>query len=241
MPLHISDKIKIKTKSFFGRQNCSKFDLGNLDRIKPISNVFGLDRGTPIDRYYIEKFLLKNQDDIHGVVLEIGDSGYTQKFGKTNVTRSDVLHAVPGNPQATIIGDLSTGIGIPENTFDCMILTQTFPFIYDVKSAIRHSYAALAPGGVLLVTMAGISQISRYDMERWGDYWRFTTLSAEKIFEEVFPKDCLEIDSRGNVLSSIAFLHGLSVEEIDKGKLDFQDTDYQMLITVRAQKPKTEE
>jgi hypothetical protein len=241
LPLLSRIQIKKSIRSLINRQICLKFDLGNFDRIKPVSTVFGFDRGTPIDRYYIEKFLVKNQADIHGVVLEIGDSGYTKKFGKDKITRLEILHTVPGNSHATIIGDLSTGEGIPENAFDCMILTQTFQFIYDMKSAVRHSYAALLPGGVMLVTVPGISQISRYDMDRWGDYWRFTTLSAQKIFEEVFPEGSVEIDSHGNVLSSIAFLHGLSLEEIDKDKLDFQDPDYQMLITVRAQKPKTEE
>jgi hypothetical protein len=38
----------------------------------------------------------------------------------------------------------------------------------------------LKPGGVLLATVSGISQISRYDMYRWGDYWRFTTLIGGK-------------------------------------------------------------
>jgi hypothetical protein len=208
-----------------------------LWRTTPISCVFGFDRGTPIDRYYIETFLHKNQSDIKGHVLEIGDSSYTKKFGEFRVTKTDVLHAVVGNPQATIIGDLSTGIRIPENVFDCMILTQTFQFIYDIKSAIQHSYKALAPGGVLLATFPGISQISRYDMDRWGDYYRFTTLSAQRLFQEVFPQGSVKIESYGNVLTSIAFLHGLATEELTTDELNYHDSDYQMIITVRAVKP----
>ena len=141
---------------------------GSLRRLRSISNVFGFDRGQPIDRYYIEGFLTANASDIRGHVLEIGDDAYTQKFGRKRVTKSDVLHAVKGNPQATLVGDLATGKGIPEAAFDCMILTQTFHCIYDLKSAIANSYRALKPGGVLLATFPGISQISRYDMDRWG-------------------------------------------------------------------------
>lgn len=208
-----------------------------LWQITPISRVFGFDRGTPIDRYYIETFLHNNQSDIKGHVLEICNSSYTKKFGESRVTKSDVLDAVTGNPQATIIGDLSMGIGIPENAFDCMIITQTFQFIYDIKNAIQYSYRALAPGGVLLATFPGISQISRYDMDRWGDYYRFTTLSAQKLFEEVFPQGSVQIESYGNVLTSIAFLHGLATEELKMDELNYHDPDYQMLITVRAVKP----
>ena len=209
---------------------------GNLRKLNPISSVFGFDRGQPIDRYYIEAFLQRHRADIHGRVLEIGDPSYTLKFGGNRVAHSDVLHAVPGNPQATLVGDLATGDGIPKETFDCMILTQTLLFIYDVSEAITNCYAALKPGGVLLTTFPGISQISRYDMDRWGDYWRFTTLSAKRLFEEVFPSENVEVQSYGNVLTAIAFLHGLAAKELRQKELDYHDPDYEVLITVRAVK-----
>lgn len=210
--------------------------FGALRRLQPISSVFGLDRGLPIDRYYIESFLGRYTEDIRGHVLEIGDATYTRKFGGGDVTRSDVLHAEPGNPQATLVGDIATGEGIPRETFDCMILTQTLLYIYDVKAAIGNCYAALKPGGVLLATVPGISQISRYDMDRWGDYWRFTTLSARQLFEEVFPTSNIEVEAHGNVLAAIAFLHGLAAEELEPRELDYHDPDYEMLITLRAVK-----
>src|SRR3990172_2333996 len=105
----------------------------------PVSFKFGFDRGQPIDRYYIEGFLDRNRHDISGRVLEIGDSEYTKRFGSFHVIHSDVLHVEEGNQQATLVGNLATGEGIPNNTFDCMILTQTFPFIYDMNEAIKNS------------------------------------------------------------------------------------------------------
>src|SRR5258708_1276969 len=44
--------------------------LGDFVRTRPISTSFGFDRGTPIDRYYIENFLGRNAGDIRGRVLE---------------------------------------------------------------------------------------------------------------------------------------------------------------------------
>ena len=211
--------------------------FGTLRRLAPISPIFGLDRGQPIDRYYIETFLRKHGVDIRGHVLEIGEPSYTRRYGGNRVTRSDVLHAVPGNPEATLVGDLVTGQGIPHATFDCMILTQTLPFIYDVRAAAATVFAALKPGGVLLATACGISQISRYDMERWGDYWRFTTLSARLLLEEFFPAENVFVEAYGNVYSAIAFLHGLASEELSQEKLDYRDQDYEVLITLRAVKP----
>ena len=211
--------------------------LGSLRRLQPISNVFGLDRGLCIDRYYIERFLSAHASDIQGRVLEIGDDTYTRKFGGNPVTKSDVLHAVEGNPKATIVADLTCANHVPSNIFDCIIFTQTLQFIYDVQAAVRTLYRILKPGGVLLATFPGISQISRYDMDRWGDYWRFTTLSAKRLFEEVFPPENVEVQAYGNVLTAIAFLHGLASEELRRKELDYHDADYEVLITVRAVKP----
>jgi SAM-dependent methyltransferase len=144
---------------------------------------------------------------------------------------------VAGNPQATLVGDLSTGEGVPQDAFDCIILTQTLPFIFDVKGAIQHSYAALKPGGVLLVTIPGISQISRHDMDNWGDYWRFTTLSAGRLFAECFPPDHVAVEAHGNLLVATAFLQGLVTEELTRRELDHHDPDFELIITVRAVKP----
>ena len=87
-----------------------------------------------------------------------------------------------------------------------------------------------------MATVAGISQISRYDMDRWGDYWRFTTASLEKLFTPIF-NGGVEIASFGNVLAATAFLQGVAVEDLpDRTLLDENDPDYQMLITIIARK-----
>ena len=210
--------------------------FGNLRRLSPISTVFGFDRGIPIDRYYIEIFLCKYAECISGSVMEVADATYSQRFGGRNVREQEVLHVIPGNPKATRIGNLATGESIPTAEYDCIILSQVFPFIYDVQSAVYHSHAALRPGGVLLATFPGISQISRYDMERWGDYWRFTDASARRLFSNVFGEKNVKIEIYGNVLSACAFLQGLAAEELKESELDFCDPDYQVIIAVRAAK-----
>ena len=208
----------------------------DLNRIKPVSPIFGLDRGTPIARYYIEKFLHRNSPLISGRILEVGDSYYSKRFGGEKAESFDVLHAVPGNKTATIIGDLTDPATLPENSMDCFICTQTFNFIFNVQKAVEGVHYLLRPGGVLLFTVCGISQISRYDMDRWGDYWRFTTASLHKLFEPVF-KGRLEIESYGNALAATAFLRGIAVEDLpNQALLDEHDPNYQVLITVIARK-----
>jgi SAM-dependent methyltransferase len=208
--------------------------FNDLSIVKPVSSVFGLDRGTPIDRYYIERFLARHAGQVKGRVLEIGDSSYSRQFGGEQVESFEVMHATPDNRAATIIGDLTDDATLPQDAIDCFICTQTFNFIFDVQQALRGAHHLLKPGGVLLATVAGISQISRYDMDRWGYYWSFTTRSAEELFGAVFPRDRVQVGTHGNVLAAIAFLHGLASRELRRSELDYLDPDYQLLITVRA-------
>jgi SAM-dependent methyltransferase len=205
----------------------------SLLRAQPVSRTFGLDRGTPVDRFWIEAFLRGESDRIRGSVLEIGDPGYTRRFG-TGVTASHVLHATGESPDATIVGDLATGAGVPDAAFDCIVLTQTLPFVFDVAGAVSTCRRALRPGGAVLATLPGISQISRYDMDRWGDFWRFTDLSARRLFESEFESGRVSVRTHGCVGSACAFLHGLAAEELDPALLDAVDPDYQVLITVVA-------
>jgi glycosyltransferase involved in cell wall biosynthesis len=211
--------------------------FGTLRRLTPVSRRFGWDRGgLPIDRYYIERFLERYASDIAGHVLEVRDDAYTRKFGGSRVTRVDVLHPTTENEKATIVADLTSAEHVPSNTFDCVVLTQVLPFIPDVQAAVRTLQRILRPGGVVLATMPGISQIVRYDMDRWGDYWRFTSLSARRIFECAFSKGGVRVEAHGNVLAATAFLQGLSSRELRPDELDHHDADYEVLITVRAVK-----
>jgi SAM-dependent methyltransferase len=201
---------------------------------QPVSRTFGFERGRPIDRFYIERFLAQHASDVRGRVLEVAEPTYTSRFGGADVSVSEVLHAAPGNPEATIVGDLTTGEGLEVEAFDCVILTQTLPFIFDVAAAVEGTRKILRPGGVLLATLPGISQISREDRRAWGDYWRFTTDSARRLFEPAYGADAIEVRAHGNVLAACAFLYGFAAEELAVEDLERTDPDYELLITVRA-------
>jgi len=71
-------------------------DWGGLRRMEPVSREFGYDRGTPVDRYYIDRFLRRNSSAVFGRVLEVGDDSYTRQFGGERVTRRDVFHVQTG-------------------------------------------------------------------------------------------------------------------------------------------------
>jgi hypothetical protein len=205
----------------------------NLRSTIPISSIFGIDRGTPIDRFYIEDFLKSNKHLIKGKCCEISENTYTKKFGDKQCV-SEILHHNNDNDKATIVGDLSKVDLLPQNMIDCFILTQTLNFIYDYESAVKGLYQILNKNGVGLITVSGISQISKYDYDRWGDYWRFTDLSIKKMFEKVFDKNNVEVITYGNVLAATAFLHGISAEELRHEELLENDTNFQITIAIKV-------
>jgi SAM-dependent methyltransferase len=224
--------------------------FGSLRTTVPFSRSFGFERGQPIDRFYIERFLRRQSGvgdyvtgDIRGRVLEIGESVYARRFGGWDpdrptgpVTSVDVLDPSPGHPEATVVADLADAPHLPSDAYDCIICTQTLLLIYDVRAAMRTLHRILAPGGVLLLTVPGISQICQPDMALWGDHWRFTSLGVRRLAEEAFAAHDVTVETHGNVLAAAAFLYGLAASELRREELEAHDPDYQLLITLRAVK-----
>jgi SAM-dependent methyltransferase len=207
--------------------------LGTLRRAPPLSHHFGYDRGTPIDRYYIERFLSDHHHHVRGHVLEVKESTYTDRFG-TGVIKKDVLDVDSNNPLASVVADLASAGSIPDDTYDCFILTQTLQFIYDTRSAISHARRILKPHGVLLVTVPAISPID--DDENLTDYWRFTGASCAQLFAEIFGDTSIRVRPHGNPLSAIAFLAGMAHEELTSDELEALDSRFGILISVCAVK-----
>ena len=169
-------------------------------------------------------------------MLEVADSVYTDRYGQHHVTRRDVLHIDPAHKTATFVGDLAVGNTLPSEVFDCFICTQTLQYVYPLEQAVATMQRILKPGGVLLLTVPGISQISPYDREHWGEHWRFTPQSVQRLLASAFMESDIDVQSYGNVLASIGFLHGLACEDLTEAELDHQDDCYPMLVTARAMK-----
>ena len=201
---------------------------------EPISRSFGREIGEPIDRFYIERFLTEYRNDIKGHVMEVADDTYTRMFGE-NVIKSSVLHINGWNN--TIKGDLETGVGIEDNMVDCLICTQTIQMIYKIVNAMKNIYRLLKQGGVALITIHGISQISLGDYNNWGEYWRVTKKTALLIAKDAgFLDRNIEICSYGNVKTTMCFLYGMSQEQLDKRDFEYCDNQYPLIIGIRVKK-----
>jgi len=209
--------------------------FGSFRRLTPISPIFAIDRGLPIERYYIEKFLREHQADISGRALEFGDTFYLDKFGGEQVSPKEVFSYVEAE-DATIVGDLTGPDPLPTDFLDCIVCTQTIQMIYDIRLAVQRLHSMLKPGGVLLLTTHGTSKVGRHlDTDGWGEYWHLTQQSALSLFEENFEGE-VHVDAYGNVLAAMCALHGLASEELTPEELDHPDRNFDVVVTVRAVK-----
>jgi len=223
-----------KLKFFIKRLFRPKFLYLLSKTNKPLSNLYGLERGDAIDRFYIEGFLENNKNNIQGKCLELLNNEYTRKFGVA-VNKSDILDIDKNNTRANIIGDIKNLTSIQDNQYDCIILTQVLQFIDDVDQAIKECHRILKVNGVLLVTLPSVSRIDCMSGQD-GDFWRFTEASANYIFSKHFNKERIEIKTCGNATICAKFILGFAQEEISKKELEYNDSSFPLLVTIKATK-----
>ena len=203
--------------------------------VMPLNRTFGWERGRPVDRYYIEKFLEDNRELIGGDVLEIAENTYTMQFGEERVRNSYILH-IEGWGENAIKGNLETGEGIETEKFDTAIITQTLMFTYGIGQVAHNIYKMLKRGGRAFITVAGISQISRYDADEWDSYFAFHEDAMRKLFVPLFGEENVDVQTHGNMKTAIALLYGLSYEDLKPKDFEVVDKDYPVIITTALYK-----
>jgi len=228
-PLALARAAKRRLQRFRGQ---AALAVGRVASSEPLSVHYGYERGTPVDRHYIDAFLVRHARDIRGSVLEVGDSAYSTRFGGKDVTQQHVLDVDPGNSGATIVGDVCDPAVLPSAAFDCIIFTQTLHVLYDMRAALVQLRRSLKPGGVLLVTAPGITPVRPGPGYGW--FWSLTGEALERLLGECFDAGKIEVAVQGNLFAATAFLHGAAVEEIRPRKLERVDLAYPVLVTGRA-------
>ena len=207
---------------------------GNLRRVKPFSNKFGFDRGTPIDRYYLQRFLDHNRASITGDVLEIQMPGYTPQFGSSLGTVHSV--DIDGRHRPTYVCDLADSDGvIPSDRYDCFLLPNTLCVLRDIEGCLRQALRVVKPGGVILAATAGFVPLVEED--EYPDYWHLSAAGWEELAHRAWPHCEVRVGSHGNCLAAVAAMLGLAVEELTTAELDVRDARYPVLVTLFCRKP----
>lgn len=226
--------MKRLAKRALGLPGALTMKVGRVSSARPLSEDWGEDHGRPIDRYYIEDFLTRHAADVEGRVLEVQEDDYSRRFGGSRIGQQDILSVDANNPRATIIGDLADPNTLPPGAFDCIILTQTLHLVFDMAAAIANAHRALRPGGVLLITVPGISPLDREQfVDSW--YWSLTEPALRRLLCGPFHPEKVSLETHGNLYAATAFLHAASVEQVSRRKLDRFDRRYPVTVAARAE------
>ncbi len=207
---------------------------GNLRRTRPFSETFGFERGTPVDRYYLHRFLERRAACIHGDVLEIQLPAYSRRYGHD----LKCVHGVDINAQVRpdYVCDLAhCGNVIPDEAYDCFLLPNTLHHLKDLDACLRHAMRVIRPGGVILASAAGLVPLIPDTPE--DDYWRLSRAGWSALLERLWPQCEIRVQSHGNCLAATAAILGLAAEELSPKELDVPDPRYPVLVTVFARRP----
>lgn len=197
---------------------------------KPLSKHYGFERGLPLDRKCIEEFLEANADSIHGHCLEVKENHYVRRFGGQRVSHCDVVDIDSSNPQATIVADLHELAGVEDDTFDCVVVTNTLQYLRDPKQGIEQLHRVLKVGGSLLVTFPALGKVE----EGATDYWRFMPDGVRALFED--DAWISDMTTYGNALMGVALMTGMATKDVPARAWTDKDPDFPCTIGLRAVK-----
>jgi SAM-dependent methyltransferase len=165
---------------------------GNLRRLRPFSENYGFDRGTPIDRYYLDRFLDTNRALVAGDVLEVQNSTYTMRFGHS-LSRTDTFDIVRG-PSVTFVCDLAESEPIiPSAAYDCVLLPNTLQHLRRLDACLRNALRIVRPGGAILASAAGFLPLTADA----GDYWRMSPDGWRDTLASAWAGADVTVDARG--------------------------------------------
>jgi SAM-dependent methyltransferase len=216
------------------RRSIRRIRFGSLRRLQPVSQGWGSERGTPVDRIYIDRFFAEHAPSIHGRVLEVRDPRYTNAHGQ-GVDRVEIVDIDPRNTLATIVADLADPGSLPAAAFDCAIVPQTLVYVRDLVSAVANLWQSLVPGGTLLITTPAIARIDPAAPSE--DRWHLTPAGLAEVVGVACPSGDATITGHGNPLVAVAFLHGLAQEDLSAEELEFDHPLFPIVVTAVVRKP----
>ncbi|MEV6927117.1 methyltransferase domain-containing protein [Dactylosporangium sp. NPDC051485] len=200
--------------------------------LRPLSQCYGYDRGTPVDRPYIADFLTAHADLIRGDAAEVKNDTYLRRYGGNRLTSTTIIDVDPANPAATLLADLATPDSLPAARFDCIVLTQTLQLLPDPAQTINACAQALKPSGALLVTVPAVARISPSGGD--ADRWRFTPAGLRQLFAGWHGE--VSVTGYGNLRTCLAALLGEATEELHPGELNHHDPHFPLTVCAAARR-----
>ncbi len=203
---------------------------GNLRRVEPFSHVFGFDRGTPVDRFYLHRFLSANRGLITGRVLEVQVPSYTRTYGHDVETSHTV--DIDSKFGATYTCDLADARQIPSDSYDCFLAPNTLQHVVDLPAALQTMLRVVKPGGWILASAPTLLPL----IPDGEDLWHLSPAGWRRTLAREWPGVDVIVEGHGNCLAAVAAMHGLALEELRDDELTAFDPRYPVLVTIRGRK-----
>jgi len=201
----------------------------------PFDGFWAWSRGTPVHRWYLDRFIEEHRADIRGHVLEFSEDRYATRYGGEKVTKLDILDLEATNKVATLVADLTKPNSLPSAAFDCILCTHVLHVVGDYPAMLAEFHRLLAPGGVLLIAVPQVSMVAPKSMG-WIEYWRFTPAGLGLALEKTFGTGNVGSRGYGNSLTSAAEIRGLAAEDLTARELAVDDPRFSVEVCARAVK-----
>lgn len=204
-------------------------DWGDFKRKVPICHACGFTRGTPIDRYYLSKFVAEIQDQVVGNVLEVGGVPKDKEFYDfSQRPEYRVLNLEPG-PGVDLVGDVHNPALIAPDSLDSVVIFNVLEHCYAPWEAVQNIHRWLKVGGKCFCLVPNAQRLH----DRPADYWRPLPDGISLLFKN-FAKRKLSV--YGNPMSVVGIFHGIATEEMTKEDLDAVHPDYPVITCIVAEK-----
>ncbi|MEA5625683.1 class I SAM-dependent methyltransferase [Nostoc sp. UHCC 0251] len=204
-------------------------DWGSFNRKNPICHACGFTRGTPIDRYYLSKFVEEIKDQVVGNVLEIGSVPKDREFYNFSDRPGYRVLNLEASPGVDIVGDAHDQSLIEPESYDSIIIFNVLEHCYAPWQVAQNIHSWLKVGGKCFCLVPNAQRLH----DRPADYWRPLPDGLSLLFKN-FARHKLYV--YGNTKSVVAIFHGITVEEITKEDLDAFHPDYPVISCIVAEK-----
>lgn len=206
-----------------------EIDWGQLRRLTPICPDFGISRGTPIDRHYLNQFIAEIRDLVQGDTVEIGgNDGNKDVYGFTRTSGYRGLDITEA-PGVSLVGDAADPGIIPANSLDSVIAFNVLEHTarpWQVVDNMRHW---LRKGGRAYCMVPSAQRLHGAP----EDYWRPLPAALREMFGAWSEQTVYQY---GNPLSVVASLMGVAAEELDAPELSTYHPGYPVASCVVARK-----
>ncbi len=204
-------------------------DWGDLRRIAPICNSFGFTRGTPIDRYYLDRFIGEIRFQVTGKVLEVGGVVQNRELYQFDrVTEYQTLD-IAARSGVTLVGDVHDAAIIEPESLDAVVLFNVLEHCHNPWMVVQNIYHWLKMEGKCFCMVPNAQRLHNFPQ----DYWRPLPDGIRQLFQN-FSQQNLSV--YGNPLTVVASFLGIAAEELSPQELDDFHPDYPVATCAIAMK-----